>query len=460
MMALFHARVLILSPNEEEELHHAIGLIHTLSTPAHIIQLDQLANLTRDVNERALIVCPEDFCQSEMMATVNTRKNVWLMSKKNAENVAQSVNLSLDSLVVSYEDDVFYEHYGIKNEVQVENYLGKLANHRFDLVKPAFIWERRANLRNVTFINSGLFWLPFFSSENQTDAIGFMPDILAHFQSTLNFSIFWLKPDDGKWGNVDDKSGEWTGIVRDLLDGRAQMGCSGMSMSYERASVIDFTMGVMDEVNTLIILKSNSPPSVNAASYVNIFSLASWLTYFLLLVLLALCLSLTLAQSEMPMTQVLNAFLFSITATLLSVIQLDSKLPNPTMSLKWMNMIVALTTFFFYQLYVSNLTAQMTASESFEDIRSFDDLRMLGYTMLLPEGTISHAFAQEADQDSAMGRVYKESTELISVQGCSTICLVSCRATPPAARRSQKALLASTTLTLPFEATEPQSMDS
>nr|AVH87294.1 ionotropic receptor 6 [Holotrichia parallela] len=51
---------------------------------------------------------------------------------------------------------------------------------------------------------------------------------------------------DGKYGAIDLETGEWNGIVRQLMDKRADLAVGSMTINYARESVIDFTKPFMN----------------------------------------------------------------------------------------------------------------------------------------------------------------------------------------------------------------------
>ena len=48
------------------------------------------------------------------------------------------------------------------------------------------------------------------------------------------------------YGVPDDETGEWNGIVRQLIDRRADMAVASMTINYARESVIDFSKPFMN----------------------------------------------------------------------------------------------------------------------------------------------------------------------------------------------------------------------
>lgn len=73
---------------------------------------------------------------------------------------------------------------------------------------------------------------------------GYVVDLIKELQKVLNFK-YELEA-VAEMGSFDDKTNQWNGIVRKLLDNKADLGIADMSITYERKKVIDFTAPFMN----------------------------------------------------------------------------------------------------------------------------------------------------------------------------------------------------------------------
>jgi hypothetical protein len=64
--------------------------------------------------------------------------------------------------------------------------------------------------------------LQYDSAGNITAAVGMFQDIFYVLKKTLNFTIEIIRPPDGAWGNKM-KNGSWTGMIRMLMEGEADV---------------------------------------------------------------------------------------------------------------------------------------------------------------------------------------------------------------------------------------------
>ncbi|KDR16107.1 Glutamate receptor, ionotropic kainate 2 [Zootermopsis nevadensis] len=75
---------------------------------------------------------------------------------------------------------------------------------------------------------------------------GFCIDLLREIASMVGFEYRIELVPDGKYGVYDLDTGEWNGIVRQLMDKKADLAVGSMTINYARESVIDFTKPFMN----------------------------------------------------------------------------------------------------------------------------------------------------------------------------------------------------------------------
>ncbi|XP_068900418.1 glutamate receptor ionotropic, kainate 2-like isoform X2 [Tenebrio molitor] len=75
---------------------------------------------------------------------------------------------------------------------------------------------------------------------------GFCIDLLREIASMVGFEYRIELVPDSKYGVIDLETGEWNGIVRQLMDKKADLAVGSMTINYARESVIDFTKPFMN----------------------------------------------------------------------------------------------------------------------------------------------------------------------------------------------------------------------
>ncbi|KAJ8975643.1 hypothetical protein NQ317_003934 [Molorchus minor] len=84
---------------------------------------------------------------------------------------------------------------------------------------------------------------------------GFCIDLLKWIAAQVGFQYTIRLVPDNMYGVYDPKTKEWNGIVRQLMEKRADLAVASMTINYARESVIDFTkpfmnLGIEDELRS------------------------------------------------------------------------------------------------------------------------------------------------------------------------------------------------------------------
>ncbi|XP_015781956.1 glutamate receptor ionotropic, kainate 2-like isoform X1 [Tetranychus urticae] len=89
---------------------------------------------------------------------------------------------------------------------------------------------------------------------------GFCIDLLQSIAEALDFHYELHLVPDGKFGAQDTTTKEWNGLVRELMDKKADLAVAPMTITYTRESVIDFTKPFMNlGIGILFKIPSNMP---------------------------------------------------------------------------------------------------------------------------------------------------------------------------------------------------------
>ncbi|XP_060526726.1 ionotropic receptor 25a isoform X2 [Cylas formicarius] len=89
---------------------------------------------------------------------------------------------------------------------------------------------------------------------------GYCIDLIDEIADILHFDYEIEAVSDGLFGNMDE-NGKWNGIVKDLMDKKADIGLGSMSVMAERENVIDFTVPYYDLVGITILMKVPETPT-------------------------------------------------------------------------------------------------------------------------------------------------------------------------------------------------------
>ncbi|XP_023158824.1 glutamate receptor ionotropic, kainate 2 isoform X1 [Ceratitis capitata] len=105
---------------------------------------------------------------------------------------------------------------------------------------------------------------------------GFCIDILELIARDIGFDYILDLVPDRKYGAQDPFSGEWNGMVSQLMKYKADLAVGSMTITYARESVIDFTKPFMN-LGISILFKVPSSPASRLFSFMNPLAYDVWL---------------------------------------------------------------------------------------------------------------------------------------------------------------------------------------
>ncbi|XP_037961199.1 glutamate receptor ionotropic, kainate 2 [Teleopsis dalmanni] len=156
-------------------------------------------------------------------------------------------------------------------------------------------------ISNKTFIITSRIGAPFLSErepqegetlEGNARYEGYSMDLIDAIAKLLKFKYeFHLTPDK-KYGSLNKQTKQWDGLVKQLLDGNADLGICDLTMTSSRRMAVDFTPPFMT-LGISILYKKPSIPDTDLFSFLLPFSLDVWIymataSLFISLLLLAL----------------------------------------------------------------------------------------------------------------------------------------------------------------------------
>ena len=246
--------------------------------------------------------------------------------------------------------------------------------------------------------------------------MGYCIDFLDKLKEKLKFSYeIYLVP-DGNYGSQDSISKEWNGMVKEILEGRAQMAVASFTISSERQKVIDFTQPFIDLGLTVLVKSLND--EVDFFTFFKPFKLDLWLmialTTFLIGVLLwffstfspfgfyGRCVQ--IAHHKVPREHLKRRHTLRLTNSIWSSLvyyvgqSADSLHPvsasgRITVAVWWFAILLIVST------YTANLAAFLTIKRFSSPINSIEDLA--GQTTI-PYGTVINSQPQAFFESSTI----------------------------------------------------------
>ncbi|XP_032486231.1 glutamate receptor ionotropic, kainate 1 isoform X6 [Phocoena sinus] len=213
---------------------------------------------------------------------------------------------------------------------------------------------------------------------------GYCLDLLKELSNILGFIYDVKLVPDGKYGAQNDK-GEWNGMVKELIDHRADLAVAPLTITYVREKVIDFSKPFMTLGISILYHKPNGT-NPGVFSFLNPLSPDIWM-YVLLACLGVSCVLFVIARFTPyewynphpcnPDSDVvennftlLNSFWFGVGA----LMQQGSELMPKALSTRIVGGIWWFFTLIIISSYTANLAAFLTVERMESPIDSADDL--------------------------------------------------------------------------------------
>ncbi|XP_039277723.1 glutamate receptor ionotropic, kainate 2 isoform X8 [Nilaparvata lugens] len=243
---------------------------------------------------------------------------------------------------------------------------------------------------NVTLVVITILETPYVmikEEENTTSQKyeGFCIDLLREIANMVGFEYQIQLVPDGKYGVFDHETGEWNGIVRQLMDKKADLAVGSMTINYARESVIDFTKPFMN-LGISILFKVPTSAPTRLFSFMNPLAVEIWLYVLAAYVLVSITMFIVARFSpyewhnphpcELENDLVENQFSLanSFWFTIGTLMQQGSDLNPKATSTRIVGGIWWFFTLIIISSYTANLAAFLTVERMITPIENAEDL--------------------------------------------------------------------------------------
>uniref|UniRef100_A0AAQ4Q1L5 Glutamate receptor n=1 Tax=Gasterosteus aculeatus aculeatus TaxID=481459 RepID=A0AAQ4Q1L5_GASAC len=213
---------------------------------------------------------------------------------------------------------------------------------------------------------------------------GFCVDLLRELANVLGFTYEIRLVPDGRYGSQDEK-GQWNGMIRELIEHRADLAVAPLTITYMREKVIDFSKPFMNMGISILYRKPNTTNN-GFFSFLNPMTPDIWV-YILLAYLGVSCVLFVIARFSPyewydahpcnPGSDVvennftlLNSFWFGVG----SLMQQGSELMPKALSTRIIGGIWWFFTLIIISSYTANLAAFLTVERMDSPVDSADDI--------------------------------------------------------------------------------------
>ncbi len=329
------------------------------------------------------------------------------------------VRLRLDSQFYLYnpnDTDRFdiFEQYSVKSGPVITNFVGQWSTKSGLTIPVKSVWERRSDLGGMAIVAAVLDWkvlMKVLRNEKgeivgSTGPFAFMLDVLA---KEMNFTVELTVPPDGLWGGLEKDGKTWNGIIRMIMDGKADICNAGLTQTLARDAVVDYTIPVAKTKSTLLAPASKGH-STNFWVYMDIFPIIIWLIISGFIIVLGLGLVLLqvlgVNQFHKPKDPEMFSVLNGLAAGALQVLQIGYNLCLESQSAKILFLALSFMSYLIFAYYTCDLTARMTSRPPSVAIRSFHDVIAGEYMVYYQPATANHDELKTSLEGTAMNAYY------------------------------------------------------
>ncbi|XP_059353544.1 glutamate receptor ionotropic, kainate 2-like isoform X3 [Daphnia carinata] len=202
---------------------------------------------------------------SSLFNYINTVEFVGLTGPVRFKEGRRS-NITLDLLKLKRE-----------NLTKVGEWNGQMGLNITDPV--AFYEGSTPNITLIVMTNEEMPYVMVRSERNLTGNDryeGFCIDLLKAIAGMVGFNYVIELVPDKKYGALDPDTGEWNGIVRQILEKKADLAVGSMTINYAREMVIDFTKPFMN-LGISILFKIPTSQPTRLFSFMNPLAVEIWL---------------------------------------------------------------------------------------------------------------------------------------------------------------------------------------
>ena len=297
------------------------------------------------------------------------------------------------------------------------NILGALVEHssRVDdasymieyVIPRQYIWVRRRDLHGaelkVSYVEQppyiqimdgdiGISTGNFVSVGNKTYT-GIMVQLFHIIAFEINCTFLLTTSKDGFYG-AKNNDGSWSGVVGELHRKETDLSIAELSVTRERALVVDFTDGFLYDHNGMFMLRPSK--DFSWVSFTGVFHWKLWLTAAATFVVLLILFYVTflIVRAENTLTICTTLAIVSRAMVTLSLPIEGKRIPG-----RILIFTVCLTGALKWWSFSAGLTSTLTINEYVYPIKTLNDIaNNCDYTIVVNEGTASHDYFNQATE--------------------------------------------------------------
>ncbi|KAF5280601.1 hypothetical protein FQA39_LY05249 [Lamprigera yunnana] len=138
-------------------------------------------------------------------------------------------------------------------------------------------------LQNKTFVVSTILSDPYCMRKDSSDKLtgnaqfeGYAIDLIHQISQILGFNYTIRLAPDGRYGAYNKETKEWDGMIKEILDQKADLAVADLTITYDREQAVDFTMPFMN-LGISILYRKPFKQAPNLFSFLSPLSLDVWI---------------------------------------------------------------------------------------------------------------------------------------------------------------------------------------
>lgn len=217
---------------------------------------------------------------------------------------------------------------------------------------------------------------------------GLIIEFLSYIMKKVEFDYEIYMVEDNTFGGF--VNGSWTGIMKDVYTGKADIGLQSITTLYERSKYVDFTEPIL--ASTYGIIRRTKTPQLSVVNWVFLNYLELELLILIIITFLSCSLLLYICENILLHFKMKKRYKSREVFTYLSglLFQRDMGGKNPK---RWASRIpciaYATAMTIIMTTYTANLTASNIVYEDTDDFRGLDDEKVLEFNLFQNEAHIN-----------------------------------------------------------------------
>ncbi|XP_015593879.1 glutamate receptor ionotropic, delta-2 isoform X2 [Cephus cinctus] len=217
---------------------------------------------------------------------VNVAFPIWLLLCENdsrlcdpqfhGSNLPNPLGLTFNTemLMTTPNDGIIFEVYGLEDKAITRKWATWDLGNGLSQLHYNSIYDRRNNLRGTTLVVTIVNDLPFVGyKDGQLE--GYFGELMNELSHELNFRMRVYLATDNAYGTWDPETDNWSGMIGYLVNGWAEIGVGGFTITTTRMKDVDFSRGVLSSMDRLF-LKISNRATIHWTAYLRIFILEGW----------------------------------------------------------------------------------------------------------------------------------------------------------------------------------------